>query len=270
MATTPNLQRLVVLLDGATSTAEQLLPWAKLVAAERRIPLTLLHVVDPARVSEPVQVAKVIAHDYLELVASRLRTAADAPQTTLEVRQGLVQEEWQDYSEKNPGCMLLVSDVYDPGGTRTLRFSPLDGLLGSCSTPLFVVPARATLPAKIERVVVGTGGDELAEDIYEYVRDEAAPGVEIIEVEAVERGTVPDHQLLELKPVLTDARVSLRGKAGPLILATARVRKAQLIVVGAHRKGAIRTMLVGSTSQWLARNSDRPVLIVPEGWLSEA
>jgi len=267
---TTKLERIVVLLDDTTSTAEQQLPWARLIAAGRDIPLTLFHVVEASRVGEPIEVAKAMARDYLELVATRLRAEPGSPAVDVVVEDGLVQEEWREYSAANPGSLLIAADFYEPGGTHSLRYKPLDGVLGACPTPLLVVPPRAEVPNAIERVVVGTGGDELADAVADYVHTQAAPGVDIIEVEAIERGHLPDHQLIELKPALTDDYISIRGKAGPVILAVARLRDAQLIVVGAHTKGAIRTLLVGSTSQWLARNSDRPVLIVPEQWVSEA
>jgi nucleotide-binding universal stress UspA family protein len=266
----PATRRIAVLLDSTTSTAEDLLPWARLLDGGRRLPLTLLHVIDPARVGVPIEVARAIAGDYLALVASGLRRLPNAPEINIEVREGLVHEEWKESAEEHPGSLLVAGDIYEPGGSRSLRFSPLDGLLGNCTTPMVVVPSRSPVPRALQRLVVGTGGGELSEAVFEYVRRETAASVTVTEVEAVERGYLPDHQLVSVQPVISEERVSLRGKAGPLLLAVARQRDAQIIVVGAQQKGAIRTLLVGSTSQWLARNSDRPVVIVPQVWVAEA
>jgi len=53
------------------------------------------------------------------------------------------------------------------------------------------------------------------------------------------------------------------------ILAEARDREAELIVLPAHAKGRLERLFVGSTTEKLARRTDRPVLIFPPTWLSD-
>jgi nucleotide-binding universal stress UspA family protein len=62
-------------------------------------------------------------------------------------------------------------------------------------------------------------------------------------------GIVPETELLE-------------GDAAEQILELARVRGAELIVVGSRGRGAVAEALLGSVSQAIVHEADRPVLVV--------
>lgn len=55
------------------------------------------------------------------------------------------------------------------------------------------------------------------------------------------------------------------GFAGDEILAEARARQVDLIVVGTRAAGPIRQMLTGSVSQWVAADGERTVAVIPAG-----
>ena len=55
-------------------------------------------------------------------------------------------------------------------------------------------------------------------------------------------------------------RVAVEGRAAEAILANAG--DARLIVVGAHGKGLVRRILLGSVSRQVLNDADRPVAVV--------
>lgn len=52
------------------------------------------------------------------------------------------------------------------------------------------------------------------------------------------------------------------GDPAPTILAEARTAKADMIVIGSHGKGALKSLLIGSVAQKVIATSPLPVLVV--------
>ncbi len=52
------------------------------------------------------------------------------------------------------------------------------------------------------------------------------------------------------------------GDPAPTILAEARAAKADMIVIGSHGKGALKSLLIGSVTQKVIATSPLPVLVV--------
>ena len=59
--------------------------------------------------------------------------------------------------------------------------------------------------------------------------------------------------------------VVVRGKASAAIVTLARARSADLIVMGVSGRGALDVVLLGSTSHYVIRHGEWPVLTVPHG-----
>lgn len=57
--------------------------------------------------------------------------------------------------------------------------------------------------------------------------------------------------------------LTVQGPTAETILAQAELLDATLIVLGAHHRGAIRELFVGSVARRVLRHTRRPVLIVP-------
>jgi nucleotide-binding universal stress UspA family protein len=55
----------------------------------------------------------------------------------------------------------------------------------------------------------------------------------------------------------------VEGDPAEMIVATAKERKATLIVTGTHGRRGIRRFFLGSTAEDLVRTSETPVLVVP-------
>lgn len=262
-----HVKRLTVLMDGATSSAEDQIPWALLLSRTLKIPLTLLHVSDPARVNEPMELALAMAADYLKLVAASLPSDDDVE---VVVKEGLVREEWQAYVRERPGSFLMIPARGHGPVASAVDGSVTDDLLRTMISPLVIVPSNSPTPDKITRVVVGCDRTPVSEAILSLVNRPARErNAEVIEVEVAEPRSQADFELLQVQPVISPGRVMLRGRAGPSILAVARARDADLIVAGGKSKRGPFPSLTGSTAEWLARHTDRTLVLLPQAWVSE-
>lgn len=65
----------------------------------------------------------------------------------------------------------------------------------------------------------------------------------------------------EIPAAVRDGLVFRTGRPGPVLLAFAREKGADLIVVGARRRGVLARNLGGSTAHYLVRTADAPVLV---------
>lgn len=77
------------------------------------------------------------------------------------------------------------------------------------------------------------------------------PAVGRAVADADRRGVVADYEILE-------------GDPGEQIVRLARLRDADLIVVGSRGRGAVASAVLGSVSQRVVHDADRPVLVVNE------
>lgn len=241
---------------------ERELAWGSAIARAMRIPATLLYLLDPGMSREPAERAAASAGDLLAVAASDERMAG--LEVTVSVRVGLPHEELREATESEPGSIALIL-VDNPGMLRrALLGTDAHSVLRSLRTPFIILPQHTIPPITIGRAVVGDDGSELSRRVLR-VASELAPilGVSLTTVEVVEPSSVSLSEFLAVQPELTGPRVVVRGHAGETLLTVARARGAGLIVVGSHGQGQMTRLLLGSTSEWLANNADRPLLIVP-------
>ena len=77
------------------------------------------------------------------------------------------------------------------------------------------------------------------------------------------------HSALELADSFEVHTHAVEGKPAEIVLALARVERADLVVAATHGRGALERMLLGSTSAALLRGAECSVLLVPEPPLVE-
>lgn len=256
------IQRLLILLDGSTSPAEIQLPWARLLALTLEAPVTLVHILDPASRQESQRFAELKAEDYLRLMTQHHQLQGVA--VDFRLLAGLPEDELRSLAGAEPDALVMCAGSSMGGGIFAALLG--DGpVLRVLHLPFIVVPPQPITPEPIRRIVVGTDRSPLAAEVLQAAASiTSALGVELIEVESLQPGPQPGQALFETPAELGEKRVIIHGQPGPSLLAVARARDAQIIVVGSHNKGPLARLRLGSTSNWLAHNSDRPVLIVPQ------
>lgn len=263
MSTTPyHLTRLLVAVQ-SFDDADIALRWGRTLASALYLPLTLVHVLDESRVRGDIDNERVIAQDWLNLLASNPELHNIEVDTDLRI--GRVEEELSALGEERPGSIVLF--VAFPGATNgpAALGRSLDTLILAMRSPFVVVPSIAQVPTRARRIVVGMDRSSLAARVLATARRLAQSlDVEVIAVEAIEPGTLPPSEFTSLEPVVREDQVRIRGLASRVLISTAQARDASMIAVGSHGAGASRHALMGSTSEWLSQHADRPVLIVPD------
>jgi nucleotide-binding universal stress UspA family protein len=102
------------------------------------------------------------------------------------------------------------------------------------------------------RAPLGPLGDPVFQRHLTEQMAHARPAVERAETEANAAGVRCESEILE-------------GDAAEALLDLARIRSAELIVIGTRGLGAIAGKLLGSVSHAIIAGADRPVVVVPEG-----
>ena len=142
----------------------------------------------------------------------------------------------------SPGAVVVGIDDSD-GGRRALDTAVSEALLSH--RPLHVVHTWASYPTGYTAGTYPHTATELADSIREYAASVLATAVARVREE---------HPTLQVTDELAagDARQVLEDLS----------RDAALLVVGSRGHGALKRMLLGSTSAWLARHAHSPLLVV--------
>ena len=90
------------------------------------------------------------------------------------------------------------------------------------------------------------------------------PAIHTFQEEAQVRAQAAlDHRMKSVSGGGAVSSELLIGSAVSSILAAARDRGADLVVVGSHGHGAMAALFLGSVAEGLVRKNERPVLVVP-------
>lgn len=257
---TTGIKQLVVALTDPAS-ADREIGWSAELANALQVPVHLAHVVDPARGREPVERSLAMAEDLVGIAASDARLAS--LQVTYEVVSGLIDEELPALAASRPQSVLLIA-APDGGLSDLLRGGGHGAPLSRLRVPYILLPAKVVAPRRVTSAIVGNDGSEYSAAATAMAAAMANRlDLSLTIVRAIEPGSTPGPDFLGSEPVLTGPELRVRGRGGQVLAAVARARDAGLIIVGSHGKGQMTRLLLGSTSEWLAHNADRPILIVP-------
>lgn len=182
---------------------------------------------------------------------------------------------------RTTGSELLVIGVHQGSTAERLRSTALE-VLGTVATSVVVVPELRkddpNLPAPRHLVVatdLGSTGDRAVRWAYGLVADGGTIHLLHVTEPVYDAGDARrarlaalDGQLLDRVPPHVPPAVHTRvhveeGAPAKVITALADAVGADLIVLGAHGRGALASLLLGSTSQDVLRAATRPVLVVP-------
>jgi nucleotide-binding universal stress UspA family protein len=210
-------------------------PWAVALARQWQLPLTLLHVIDPPATRELAENGEAMASDMLALLASA--PVAEGLQVSSAVESGM------------PSAVLPA-------------FAASDNVIHALRSPLVFLPARVPPPRELRLALAGVDGSGVATHALEVGRS-LLGDTPIVEVHVLEPGALPSREYLAASAEFSDRRIRMRGRAGVALLAAARGRDVDLIVVGRHGAGGLFGQYLGGTAEWLTHHADRPLLIVP-------
>jgi|GEM_PF-2541580 len=257
--TTYRPKRLVAVLSHPEEIAN-VYPWSLSLARQWGLPLTLLHVIDPVSSRELSENAEVMARDMLALLAHA--PAAEGVEVDTAVETGGPQTAIPAFAGQHPGSVFVMTGGDHGTFARTLLRRGSENVIHHLDAPLVFLPPKAGPARPIERAIAGIDGSEIAAHALEVAR-EVLGATPIVQVQVLEPGMLPAEEYLSTTPTLAGDVIRMRGRAGIALLAAARARDAQLIAVGRRGHTGLFGQHLGGTAEWLSRNADRPVLIVP-------
>lgn len=259
----PHLRKLVIAVHDHRDV-ESGVEWGRALAAVLHLPITFVTVIEGPQAPATVPQREVMARDALEIVRtdSRLR-GLDVDYLVL---TGDPAELLPDVVAGEQGSVLILATDREPDSDRSLaEGSRLRRLLRNMRTSYMLLPEDAAMSERVHCIVVGYDQSRLAGEVLRTARSLGQSfDVDVIAVEAIEPGMLPDDEFLTDQLIIEERMVRARGLASRTLLAVARARDAAVIVVGSHGVGTSPQALMGSTTAWLAHNADRPVLVVPE------
>lgn len=294
-------KRMLVALDGS-QLAERILPYARSFAKALKIPVELLHVIDPETLM-PSLVAK-HGRYYNVLTAERADqdnylkgVAASLPEPTTvdcSVEIGRPAEVIVDRAAAHAGTLIAMATHGRSGVERWLLGSVADKVLHAAANHLLLVrtteQTKGSEAALLERVIVPLDGSETAETVIPHAVELATKmNLEIVLLRAcalptpvyAAEGYAPDLEELweqirkesqeyldkigeKLRGQELDrvSTVLLEGNAAEKIIDLAHKTPKSLIAMCTHGRTGVGRWVLGSVTDRVVRHSDDPVLVI--------
>lgn len=152
---------------------------------------------------------------------------------------------------------ILFTSDYGPGSRRVFRSAVLTARLHGAALHVLHVDSEVE-EAVVQSVATVMGGDKLINEEKEY-RAEQKEALSKHFLESGDPGLQAVLEELE-KDLVFEVR---SGRPVATILAYADEIQADLIVIGARRRGAMRSSLLRAVAERLLRRTARPVLVIP-------
>jgi len=271
---------IVVPLDGSKNS-ELAVPAAALFARLYEAPVTFVHVA-PAKAhgsSQERERAHQVFEDYVLGLAEERGIARD--QCTVELLYGNAAEEVLDLAE---GAQFIVLATHGRGGFRAaLVGSVADKVVRGATSPVLLVPVHGETQRRQDRpILVAVDGSAAAEAGLAFARDlgkRAGQPVTLVraydilpampaelmyypaDLVGVNESTAKDY-LAATAHSNEDALLG-QGRPDVVIAKAAKDIDAALVVMATRGMGLARRITLGSTTDHLMREIDRPLLIVP-------
>ena len=287
--------KILVPLDGS-KLAEQVLPYARLLAEAMGAAVELLRVTDgDAR----VPLGGAAAADYLKETATRGFSASTKVACT--ELSGKPAESIVDRAMSDAGCLIVMATHGASGLRRWLVGSVALKVIQAARNPLLLVRASEIPSAEpdmsIRSIIVALDGSELAESVlgptielarglrseivlarawalpasaYYRSADESGAAMFIPtydQLVAAVRGEAADYlaaKLTELRGRGVDnlRTETLEGAAADKIIDLARATPGSLIAISTHGRSGVRRWMLGSVTENVVRHATSPVLIL--------
>lgn len=292
--------KILVPLD-RSQVAEQVLPYARLLAKTLRIPVELLTVVDVSSfaprvgpeklglVDTLVEEALGNTQEYLKRIA-----ASFSGDVATAVERGRVEDTIIDKAAADTGTLLAMATHGRSGINRWLLGSVAEKVLHACRNPLLLVraaePAQSGEEAMLKTVIVPLDGSALSEQVLPHVTllaKEIDLSVVLLRSYDIRQGisayedVFPDWAKLEdeakreatnyLDALVQELQekgltgvsqvVTYEEPAGHLIKLAASTPNS-MVAMCTHGRSGVQRWALGSVTEKVARHSAVPVLII--------
>ncbi len=174
--------RILTPLDGST-LSEQVLPYARSLAAALSLPMTLLYAIEPEvltiprvlnpslHLEEMATYRITLARNYMAPVSDDLQRAG--VNVDVEIPQGEPAESIVGRAERDPSTLITMSSHGRSGIARWWMGSVTDKVLHLTQNPMLVIraedPPLRPPESNFTRITVPVDGSELAEEILPHV-----------------------------------------------------------------------------------------------------
>jgi nucleotide-binding universal stress UspA family protein len=293
--------RILVPLDGSR-TAEAVLPYARLLAGELRIPVELLTVIDVIETSRELGPEHYL--DFDAAIKDQVRSAEkslsgiaksfEGENVSCSVEKGITAGTILSKAEADKGTLIAMATHGRSGFRRWLLGSIAEKVLRAANSPLLLVRAtdKAATDGKValDSVIVPLDGSELAESILSPVIDlvktiklavrlmrcysfanlitsyeDYGAGVEGLRSRSKNEAiSYLDVKVNQLKKEgLSDVASFLReGEPAEEIIEAAKGAPNSLIAMCTHGRSGMNRWMLGSVTEKVVRHSGNPVLVV--------
>jgi nucleotide-binding universal stress UspA family protein len=288
------IDTILVPLDGS-ELAEQILPYAKTLAAKTRAELVLLSAVVPiqtwlgasstsARWKEEAEKAT----SYLESVRQQISTVG---RVRTKVMWGTAADCIRDTADTEGADLIAMTTHGRSGLPRLVMGSVAGEVLHTARQPVLLVRAGQGQPpgeVNIKRILVPVDGSPLSASVLPFIESVAQRLDANIILERVVTPPVilyPGEVIPSALPVLDEIEAEARiyldklgetikrrgikvqeevtvGYPAQAILDAADRYSADLLAMSSHSRSAVGRWLIGSTTDAVVRQSHRPCLIV--------
>jgi nucleotide-binding universal stress UspA family protein len=293
--------RILIPLDGS-ETAEQVVPYARVLARGLKLPVELFAVVDVAALLTSVERARIFdklseqetlnSQKYLERIAQRF----PGSRVKRTVEQGSAAEAIIEKAAADRSTLIAMTTHGRSGINRWLLGSVAEKVLRGTSNPLLL--ARATPKINVEgeatlkSIVVPLDGSKLADSVLPIVTQIAKKlGSEIFLLRVYTNPFSPfisgaGHYAVNLDALMASVRDEARnyleekmeelskqgvekisyllqeGDAADEIVSMGRHTPESLIAMSSHGRSGVKRWVMGSVAETVVRHSNNPVLIL--------
>lgn len=288
----------ILVATDLSDNSRQAVRWASALASLRKMPLLVVHVIDTigdddlwtALFETPDEIEERVLRRGTEkvrdFVTETLEGAIEPDETRLLVSVGAVPEEIDRFATRF-GADLVVSGTTGHGFIRNALFgSTARRLVHSTARPTaFIPPAAALPPAK--KIVVGIDFSPCSDAALRWTANHAAAwgskvvAVHGLGVSALSPDYEPSANFVPMVDAIIEEReaevrthldaVEIEGdiiidRASPAesILDAARDRRADLLVLGTHGRGALGRLMLGSVASRVLRHPPCATVVVHE------
>lgn len=292
--------KILVALDGS-QLSETILPYARSFASALKLPVELLHVIDPEtlmpttvehhRYYDTLTAEREGSGDYLKRVATSF---SDSSSVDFSVEIGKPAEIIVDRAAAQAGALIAMATHGRSGVQRWLLGSVAQKVLHAAANSLLLVRAteegKGSEAAPLKRVVVPLDGSRLAETVIPQAVELARKmDLEIVLLRAYSL-PVPAYSAEDYAPDLGElweqikkeaqeyleekvrrlqgqglervSTVSVEGFAAEKIINLAQQTPGSLVAMCTHGRTGVGRWVLGSVTDRVVRHSGDPVLVI--------